>query len=67
MTEVQINQTKGQLEASVSKVEPYLNQDEFADYCDALYTCVAYIAKIKQRVTNSDKPINSDVEESKTA
>lgn len=52
MTDIQIQQAKGQLEASVAKVEPYLTREEFEDYCDNLYTCAAYLTKIKSRIKN---------------
>ena len=40
-----INQQIGQIEASIEKIEPYLNQEEFADYCDSAYTIIAYWKK----------------------
>ena len=46
-------QSKGQLEASVTKVEKHLNMEDFKDYCDALYTCVAYNQKIQKRIKNT--------------
>lgn len=45
-----LQQSKGQLEASVSKVEPFLDSEDFKDYCDAIYTCVAYQQKIQKEV-----------------
>lgn len=53
MTNTQIQQTKGQLEASINKVEPFLSKEEFEDYCDNLYTCVTYLKKIEARIKNS--------------
>ena len=41
MTKEVINQQIGQIEASIEKIEPHLNQEEFADYCDSAYTIVA--------------------------
>ena len=45
MTKEVINQQIKQIEASVEKIEPHLNQEEFADYCDSAYTIVAYWKK----------------------
>ena len=45
MTKEIINQQIGQIEASIEKIEPYLNREEFADYCDNAYTMIAYWAK----------------------
>ena len=42
MTKEIINQQIGQIETSIEKIEPHLNQEEFADYCDSAYTMVAY-------------------------
>ena len=53
MTEVQSQQAIGQLTASIAKVEPYLEIDEFNDYCDNLYTCVAYLEKVKKRIKDN--------------
>ena len=54
----QVAQSKGQLEASINKVEEYLNREEFEDYCDAMATCTTYITKIQKRIkdiTTNDK------------
>ena len=52
MTEVQILQTIGQLEASINKVENYLDDEQFQDYCDGIYTAITHwrivLRKIKQ-------------------
>lgn len=50
MTEIQINQVKGQMEASIAKVEPYLTQRELEDFCDNAYTCIAYLEKIRAKI-----------------
>ena len=50
-------QSKGQLEASVNKVEKFLTKEEFADYCDNLYTCVAYNQKIQKSIKDFRLPI----------
>lgn len=43
MTEQQINQIIGQLEASISKFEETEAVEvEFQDYCDNIYTCISY-------------------------
>ena len=43
MTEQQINQIIGQLVKSCDKFEETeASEVEFQDYCDSLYTCVAY-------------------------
>ena len=42
MTKEIINQQIGQIEAFIEKIEPHLNQEEFADYCDSAYTMIAY-------------------------
>ena len=45
MTKEIINQQIGQIEASIEKIEPYFNKEEFADYCDSAYTIIAYWKK----------------------
>ena len=45
MTKEIVNQQIGQIETSIEKIEPHLNQEEFADYCDSAYTMIAYWAK----------------------
>ena len=42
LTEVKIQQTIGQLEASIDKAEKHLAVEEFKDYCDSMYSCIAY-------------------------
>ena len=41
MTETQILQVIGQLEAGVNKVEPYLCSEDFKEYCDAIYSAIS--------------------------
>ena len=41
ITEAQVLQIIGQLEASINKVEPYLNTEDFRDYCDSTYSSIA--------------------------
>lgn len=43
-------QSKGQLEASINKVEKHLSKEDFHDYCDAIYTCIAYNQKIQKEI-----------------
>lgn len=62
MTEIQIAQAKGQMEATFTKVEPYLEQNEFEDYCDNMQTCLAYLEKVKSRI----KRKNQDAEKNET-
>ena len=45
MTKEIINQQIGQIEASIEKIEPYLNKEQFQEYCDNAYTMIAYWAK----------------------
>lgn len=32
----------GQLEASIEEIEPILDDEEFKDFCDAVYSCITY-------------------------
>ena len=50
-----ITQSKGQLEASINKVEDYLSREEFEDYCDAITTCTSYMLKITKRIKGNVK------------
>ena len=43
-----INQQIGQIEVSIEKIEPHLNQEEFAEYCDSAHT----IKKKKKKQVN---------------
>lgn len=60
MTNTQIQQYIGQLQGSITKVEGNLTQEEFEDYCDAVYTCIAYFEKIRGRQNNRARPFTSD-------
>lgn len=42
MSPEQINQIIGQLESSIQKVEDFLTDEEFKDYCDNTYSAIAY-------------------------
>lgn len=44
-----IENRKAQLQESIIEVEPFLTQDEFNDYCDAISTCDTYLNLIKNR------------------
>ena len=39
---IKFQQSKGQLLASIEKIEKYLPLEDFKDYCDAIYTAVVY-------------------------
>ena len=53
MTKEVINQQIRQIEASIEKIEPHLNQEEFAEYCDSAYTMLAYWRVILKQVKES--------------
>lgn len=62
-----ITQSKGQLEASINKVLPYLTDDEFRDYNDAIYTAVGYMQLILKRIKGENTdfvPTNKEEDES---
>ena len=48
-------QSKGQLLASIEKVEKYLPLEDFKDYCDAIYTAVAYQDVVLKAIKSPDK------------
>ena len=50
-----IQQSRGQLLASIEKVEKYLPLEDFKDYCDAIYTAVAYQDVILKALKSPDK------------
>ena len=54
LSEVQIQQTIGQLEASINKVEPYLSVEDFKDYCDSTYTSISYWRVILRNTRQGD-------------
>ena len=53
LTETQVLQVIGQLEASIEKAEGYLDDEQFQDYCDSVYTAITHwrvvLRKIKQK------------------
>ncbi len=55
MSEQQILQTIGQLDASISKVEPYLDQEDFRDYCDSTYQAISHWRFILKQVKENKK------------
>ena len=56
---VKFQQSKGQLLASIEKIENYLPLEDFKDYCDAIYTAVAYQDKILKLLKFPDKKGNA--------
>ena len=48
-------QSKGQLLASIEKIEKYLPLEDFKDYCDSIYTAVAYQDVISKAIKSPDK------------
>ena len=52
MTKEIINQQIGQIEASIEKIEPHLNKEQFQEYCDSAYTMIAYWAKQAKLCSN---------------
>ena len=56
---VKFQQSKGQLLASIEKVEKYLPLEYFKDYCDAIYTAVAYQDVISKAIKSPDKEGNA--------
>lgn len=55
MTQEMINQIIGQLEASVDKVEPYLDLEDFTSYCDGVYTAIAHWKVIQKKIKDESK------------
>lgn len=58
---IKFQQSKGQLLASIEKVEDYLSLEDFKDYCDAIYTAIAYQDVILKLVKSPDKQSNLSV------
>ena len=54
-------QSKGQLLASIEKIEDYLPLEDFKDYCDAIYTAVAHQDVILKAIKSPDKEDNASV------
>ena len=55
---VKFQQSKGQLLASIEKVEKYLSLEDFKDYCDAIYTAIAYQDVILKAIKSLDTQDN---------
>ena len=55
---IKFQQSKGQLLASIEKIEDYLPLEDFKDYCDTIYTAVAYQDKILKLLKSLDKKRN---------
>ena len=51
-----LTQSTGQLKASINKVEDYLSDEEFKDYCDHIYSAVAYQNLISKKIRRGDFP-----------
>ena len=58
---IKFQQSKGQLLASIEKAEKYLPLEDFKDYCDAIYTAVAYQDVILKAIKFPDKEDNASV------
>ena len=56
---IKFQQSKEQLLASIEKVEKYLPLEDFKDYCDAIYTAVAYQDVISKAIKSPDKEGNA--------
>lgn len=54
MTEQQILQVIGQLEASIDKIEAFLDNEEFKDYCDSVYNGITYWKVILKQIKNEN-------------
>lgn len=52
-------QSKGQLLASIEKIEDYLSLEDFKDYCDAIYTAVAHQDIVLKLLKSPDKKGNA--------
>jgi hypothetical protein len=58
----QIKTTIGQLESSIDKVEDFLSDEDFKDYCDSIYTSITHLRVILKSVKqkqNQVEPYNS--------
>ena len=56
---VKVQQSKGQLLASIEKVGKYLPLEDFKDYCDSIYTAVAYQDVVLKAIKSPDKEDNA--------
>ena len=55
---IKFQQSKGQLLASIEKIEKYLPLEDFKDYCDSIYTAVAYQDVILKAIKSPDTQDN---------
>ena len=49
LTVVQIQQTIGQLKASINKIEAYLDNEKYRAYCDDIFSCIKYCKVILKK------------------
>lgn len=54
MSQDQIKQIIGQLESSIEKIEDFLTDEEFAEYCDSTYSSIAQWRLVLKRIKNED-------------
>ena len=57
---IKFQQSKGQLLASIEKIEKYLPLEDFKDYCDSIYTAVAYQDVVLKAIKSPDKEDTSN-------
>ena len=55
MNEQQILQIIGQLEASIDKVEAFLDTNSFQEFCDNSYSNISYLRQILKEIKNESK------------
>ena len=55
MTIEQINQIIGQLEVSINKIEPFLDLETFAEYCDSTYTAISHWKILQKKIKDESK------------
>lgn len=53
MTETQIKQRIGQMEASIDAMEEHLDDEQFKEYCDAVYTAITFLRIALRNVKQS--------------
>ena len=58
---IKIQQSKGQLLASIEKIEDYLSLEDFKDYCDAIYTAVTCQDIVLKAIKSLDKEDTSNL------
>lgn len=50
MSEQQILQVIGQLEGSINKIEPFLDTENFQEYCDNIYSSISLWRQVLKEV-----------------